>query len=53
LVAQSPKKEYEEVEWKFANDCERNEFGPILKTPIGLGAHDASVAHSSILPPSV
>jgi len=46
------KKEYEEVEWKVANDCEENEFGRVLKTPIGLGAHDASDVHSYILTPS-
>jgi hypothetical protein len=41
------------VEWKVANDYGRNEFGRVLKTPIGLGAHDASDVHSSILTPSV
>jgi hypothetical protein len=53
LEAQSPKKEYEEVEWKVSNDCEGNEFGRVLKTPIGLGAHDTYAVHSSILTPSV
>jgi hypothetical protein len=47
------KKEYEEVEWKVANDCEENEFGRVLKTPIALGDHDASRVHSYILTPSV
>jgi hypothetical protein len=46
-------KEYEEVEWKVANDCERNAFGRVIKSPIGLGAHEACVVHSSILKPSV
>jgi hypothetical protein len=32
---------YEKVEWKVANDCKRNEFGRVLTTPVGLGAHDA------------
>jgi hypothetical protein len=44
---------YEEVEWKVANDYERNEFGCVLKTPVGLGAHDAFPVQSSILTPSV
>jgi hypothetical protein len=47
------KQQYEEVEWKVANDCERNEFGRVLKTPVGLGAQDAFAVHSSILTPSV
>jgi hypothetical protein len=46
------KNEYEEVEWKVAHDCERNEFGRVLKTPVGLGAHDAFAVQSSILTPS-
>ena len=53
MEEQSPKKEYEEVEWKVANDCERNEFRRVLKFPIGLNAHDASGVHSSILTPWV
>jgi hypothetical protein len=47
------KKEYEEVEWKVANDCEENEFGRVLKTPIGLGDHDTSGVHSYTLTPPV
>ena len=46
-------KEYEEVERKVANACEENEFGRVLRTPIGLGAHDAFATHPYILTPSV
>ena len=41
------------MEWKVANDYERNEFGRVLKTPVGLGAHDAFLVQSFILTPSV
>jgi hypothetical protein len=47
------KKEYEEVEWKVASDCEGDEFGRVLKTPIALGDHDVSLVYSYILAPSV
>ena len=40
------------MEWKVAHDCERDEFGRVLKTPVGLGAHDAFAVQSSILTPS-
>ena len=53
MGVQSPKKEYEEVEWKVANDCEENEFERVLKTPISLGVHDAYGVHSYISTPSV
>jgi hypothetical protein len=43
------KKEYDEVEWKVTSDCERNELGRVLKTPVGMGAHDASDVHSSTI----
>ena len=41
------------MKWKVANDSEENEFGRVLKTPIGLGDHDGSGVHSYILTPSV
>ena len=41
------------MEWKVANDCERNELGRVLQPPIVLGAHDASAVHSSIWTSSV
>ena len=47
------KKEYEKEEWKVANDCEENQFGRVLKTSIGMGAHGASIVRSSILTSSV
>ena len=33
---------YEEVEWKVANVCDKNEFGRVLKVPTALGDHHAS-----------
>ena len=53
METQSPKKEYEEVEWKIANACDENEFGRKLKIPTALGNHDASSVHSYILTPTV